>query len=180
MFYHCMRAMALFLVFFSSAFAAVNINTASVNELDALPGIGPSKAAAIVAHREANGPFASCSALTDVKGIGAATLSNIASMCTIGDGAQTNSSSESPPPAEGSTPTTTSDSTNANAININTASATELDAFPGIGPSKAAAIVAFREANGPFSSCTALTNVQGIGSSTVEKLAALCTTGSTE
>ena len=180
---HCLRTIALFFVLLSSAFAAVNINTASVTELDSLPGIGPSKAAAIVAHREANGPFASCSALTDVKGIGAATLSNIASMCTVGDGSESPSSSAGDTPASPAPEASSSNSgaaTNANAININTASASELDSFPGIGPSKAAAIVAFREANGPFASCSALTNVQGIGNATVDKLAAMCTTGAAE
>lgn len=61
-------------------------------------------------------------------------------------------------------------------IDINSASAAELENLPGIGPTKAAAIVAEREANGPFASCQALTRVQGIGARTVEKLAAQCRT----
>ncbi|MCB1866308.1 MAG: helix-hairpin-helix domain-containing protein [Chromatiales bacterium] len=58
------------------AFAApVNINTAAADELDqSLIGVGPSKAAAIVADRQANGPFASADDLTRVKGIGPATV----------------------------------------------------------------------------------------------------------
>lgn len=50
--------------------SVVNINSATVDELDSLPGIGPSLAAAIVSHREKNGPFKSVSGLNDVKGIG--------------------------------------------------------------------------------------------------------------
>ncbi len=52
----------------------VSINEASADELDALPGVGPATAAAIVAHREANGPFSSIDALADVRGIGPAKL----------------------------------------------------------------------------------------------------------
>lgn len=49
---------------------AVNINTADEADLTTLTGIGPSKAAAIIAHREDNGPFVSIEALKDVTGIG--------------------------------------------------------------------------------------------------------------
>lgn len=52
----------------------VNINTADVAALAALDGIGESKAQAIVEYRDANGPFASADALTNVKGIGNATV----------------------------------------------------------------------------------------------------------
>ncbi len=50
----------------------VNINRASVAELDALPGIGPSTAQAIVDYRTTNGPFGSPEDLLNVKGIGPA------------------------------------------------------------------------------------------------------------
>lgn len=48
----------------------VNINTADVGELDALAGIGPATAQAIVDEREANGPFASVEDIMRVSGIG--------------------------------------------------------------------------------------------------------------
>ncbi len=51
--------------------AATNINTATKDELVALPGIGPAKAQAILDHRKAHGPFKSVEDLKDVKGIGA-------------------------------------------------------------------------------------------------------------
>jgi competence protein ComEA len=50
----------------------VNINRASVSELDALPGVGPSTAQAIVDYRTTNGPFGSPEDLLNVKGIGPA------------------------------------------------------------------------------------------------------------
>lgn len=53
----------------------VNLNTASAEELAAkLHGIGQNKAEAIVAHRDANGPFTEVDQLLDIKGIGQATL----------------------------------------------------------------------------------------------------------
>lgn len=53
----------------------VNINTADAATIaHALDGVGPSKAAAIVAWREANGPFKNVEDLGQVKGIGPATL----------------------------------------------------------------------------------------------------------
>lgn len=53
-----------------SAETLVNINSASVEELDSLPGVGPSTAAAIVEDRDANGPFTSPEDLMRVSGIG--------------------------------------------------------------------------------------------------------------
>ena len=55
-----------------SASGVVNINRASVTELDALPGVGQSTAQAIVDYRSANGPFGSPEDLLNVKGIGPA------------------------------------------------------------------------------------------------------------
>lgn len=55
-------------------------------------------------------------------------------------------------------------------VNINTASATELEAVPGIGPVTAQAIIAYRTQNGPFRQVDDLTAVKGIGAKTLEKM----------
>lgn len=60
----------------------IDLNIATVDELDRLPGVGPATAAAIVAYREANGPFASVDALADVRGIGPAKLDAIRELVT--------------------------------------------------------------------------------------------------
>ena len=60
----------------------ININTADATVLDGLPGVGPSRAAAILAHRKKNGPFKTCEALIDIYGIGPKTVANIRPVCT--------------------------------------------------------------------------------------------------
>ncbi|MBU3823279.1 MAG: ComEA family DNA-binding protein [Candidatus Oceanisphaera merdipullorum] len=54
-------------------------------------------------------------------------------------------------------------------ININTATAEQFTQLSGIGANKAAAIIAYREKNGPFTSVEDLTKVSGIGPATIEK-----------
>ncbi len=63
---------------------AVDINTADAVALEALPGVGPSIAQAIVEWRETNGPFASVDELEDVPGIGPATLDEIRAGARVG------------------------------------------------------------------------------------------------
>jgi competence protein ComEA len=57
--------------------APIDLNTATVEQLDSLPGIGPVTAAAIVAWRDANGRFSSVDQLGDVDGIGPARLEKL-------------------------------------------------------------------------------------------------------
>jgi competence ComEA-like helix-hairpin-helix protein len=62
----------------------VNINTASVEQLAALPRMGPERANAIVSHRASNGPFKSTEELEQVKGLGPATAVTLRSFVTVG------------------------------------------------------------------------------------------------
>ncbi|GAA0856867.1 ComEA family DNA-binding protein [Aliiglaciecola litoralis] len=55
-------------------------------------------------------------------------------------------------------------------VNVNTASIEQLQRLPGIGAKKAAEIVAFRNANGEFSTLQDLKKVKGIGLRMIEKL----------
>ena len=66
-----------------TATAAVNLNTATKDELVALPGIGPAKAQAILDYRSKNGAFKSIEELKDVKGIGAKRYEKIKSELTV-------------------------------------------------------------------------------------------------
>jgi len=63
--------------------APVNINTADAAALDALPGVGPSTAAKIVAEREANGPFTSAEDLGRVSGIGDKKLEQLVGLVCV-------------------------------------------------------------------------------------------------
>jgi competence protein ComEA len=62
----------------------VNINTATVTELDTLPGIGPTTAQSIVDYRFQNGPFQVIQDIQNVPGIGPATFDGIKDYITIG------------------------------------------------------------------------------------------------
>jgi len=65
------------LLCFKLAFATVNINTATAHELDALKGVGPAKAKAIIDYRTRNGPFKTLEDLKKVSGFGDKTLEKL-------------------------------------------------------------------------------------------------------
>ena len=63
--------------------ASVDLNAAGVAELETLPGVGPATAAAIVEHREQNGPFVTIDDLEAVRGIGPAKIDAIRDLVTL-------------------------------------------------------------------------------------------------
>jgi competence protein ComEA len=61
----------------------VNINTATKEELDTLPGIGPTTAQKIIDYRTENGPFTTLESIMNVSGIGPSTFEDIKNLITI-------------------------------------------------------------------------------------------------
>ena len=165
----------------------VNINTATIEELQTLPGIGPSKARAIVEYRNKK-PFSKSEELMNVPGIGQKTYDKLKDRITVGDCTNTTDNTINTPTQENTTEkrTTATNSQlstallnnqrgmngneNVGKININTASVEELQQLPGIGPAKAQAIVDYRQSNGGFKTIEEIKNVKGIGEKTYEKL----------
>jgi competence protein ComEA len=63
----------------------VNINTASLAELDTLPGIGPTTAQKIIDYRDQNGPFLNIEDIVNVSGIGPVSYERMKDLITVGD-----------------------------------------------------------------------------------------------
>lgn len=143
--------------------ALVDVNTATAEALEAVPGIGPVLAGRIVAYRAQHGPFQSVAELEAVRGIGPRTLERLAPHLRAVQGTTLQAvagggGAPAPvPPAE--------------LIDLNTATAEVLDTLDGIGPTLAARIVEFRATHGPFRSVEDVMLVRGIGPRTLEGFA---------
>ncbi len=122
----------------------IDADRASPPELARLPRVGLSLARRIVADRDSNGPFGSIEGLDRVPGVGPGLLRE------IGPRVSFSGSPARPAPSAGSL------------VNLNSAPATELERLPLIGPSKALAIVTWRERHGSFKSLDDLVLVPGV------------------
>jgi competence protein ComEA len=131
----------------------IDVDGGSVIELTRLPKVGPRLAKVIVANREAHGPFRDLSGLDRVEGIGPGLLKLLAPHVTF--------SAAGVPRTPPAGPVS---------LNLNQASQAELDALPGIGPAKAAAILRYREQHGQFGSIDELERVPGFGAAAVARL----------
>jgi competence ComEA-like helix-hairpin-helix protein len=108
----------------------------------------------IVADRELRGPFGSPEGLLRVDGIGPAAVRRLEPFLRFG--ASPLGALRGP-----------------EAANLNTMTRTDLERLPGVGPSLAQAILAYRDKNGPFADLKSLERVPGIGPRLVARLSEL-------
>ncbi len=78
-----MLALILSLGFAINAFAVVNLNTATQEQLESLNGVGPAKAQAIIDYRKKDGNFKTVDDLNNVPGIGDKTLEKLKPELTV-------------------------------------------------------------------------------------------------
>jgi competence protein ComEA len=150
----------------------IDLNTATKTELEALPGVGPAIADAIIAAR----PFNRQSDLKNVTGIGESKYAELRPLVKVstpavrtmpavrGNPSDPNPKPESKRTASSSSAKSSSADSTANRgprVDLNTASRQDLVELPGIGPEIADAIIAAR----PFASVAELKDVKGIGES---------------
>lgn len=150
----------------------IDPNAATEAELDRLPRVGPGQARKIVAWRQSHGPFRTLADFDSVPGVGATLLAAVAPHLTLA-AAPTEpparvGTATPPPAAEPVAPSTQGDA--GAVVDLNRATAEELRTLPGIGPSLAARVVAWRTEHGPFRSADELENVPGIGRKTATRL----------
>lgn len=150
--------------------AVTDLNSATESEIAALPGLGPSKARAIVEHRTAHGAFRTIEELDDIPGIGPATIANLRGLVSVDAPAapvENTAAATSRAPIAAATG-------NRERVDINAADEAGLARLPGIGAAQAHAILEHRNAHGPFASCEALLQVSGIGPATLAGLVDHC------
>ena len=144
-------------------------NTATEEQLDRLPGVGPATARGIIRHRDEVGGLRGADDLLAVPGIGPSTLARMApfiewSVRPGGGARHAASRPDRPSPAPV-------------VIDLNRASRRQLEALPGVGSTLASRILALRDTLGGFRTTDDLERVRGLGPTTVARLKPLVTVG---
>ena len=143
----------------------VDIRTANATELGTLPGIGPSRAAAIISYREQQ-QFCTTLELMKIKGIGPKTFDKMRpNLIFFG----ADSTAVVAPEIVKASAKSTSAAKADFAVDINTATLEQLMSLEGIGVVKAQAIIDYRREHGKFEQIEDITKVKGIGIKTFEK-----------
>lgn len=140
----------------------IDLNTATVEQLMKLDGIGEAKAEAIIEYRKQFLCFIDKRELNDVEGIGEKLYDKIKDNVYVG-------ATLVPSPIYAERPEETS-TEYIEKININTADLETLMTIKGIGETKAKAIIEYREAEGNFVMIEEITDVKGIGEGIFEKI----------
>ena len=144
--------------------ALVDLNTAPASVLTTLPGIGNKRADAIIAYRQTRGEIASVDDLLEIEGFGPATIESIRPF--VAQSAADQSANQ----AVQSDATSDAAQAFRELVDLNTGSLSALMSLPGIGESRAGAIIRYRELNGPIESVDALLEIDGIGRATVDNI----------
>jgi len=129
----------------------------SVEQLDALPGVGPDTALAIVVSIQEHGPFRSWEELEQLEGVGAGVLGAIRARTQLAP-------EHSAPIPDRTRPV----------VNPNLATPAMLTHWPGVSIHTGTRIVDYRDENGFFEHCTDLIRVPGIGPATVSNIGERC------
>ena len=142
----------------------IDPNTAGEEELDCLPGVGPSVARRIVQVRQDRGSFRVPADLLSVLGLGPVTLARIRPFLEWT--AQPRIGASARPPRSD-----TNRATRASLrVDLNRATREELESLPGVGPVMAERILTLRKTLGQFRTLEELRDVRGIGAATIERL----------
>lgn len=151
----------------------VDPNLAPVEELRRLPGVGPSRAQAIIEGRR-TAAYRNLEDLLRVPGIGPATLDRLAPHLALEAHPVSSRASAARPLARplpvGAPFECPPESNGVPRLAINTADSADLLRLPGVGPVRAGAILRLRSRLGRFRSVKQLSEIQGIGPTTVERL----------
>ena len=157
----------------------IDPNSATEEDLDRLPGVGPAVAGRIVQMRQDRGAFTQASDLLSVPGVGPATLARIMPHLALPARARVGAATRVLPGESTRIPGRDTDSAlpNSDRLDLNRATREELQRLPGVGPVTAERILALRENLGRFRSLEELRSVRGIGSATIGRLRPLLSIG---